>query len=76
MTPSHQHYAFEDTTHSPQKQWLPYLLNGSYKLQGLEDKRGVLFSNSVLETSIKEKEKLKFSTFNSIRFWFYDSNLI
>ncbi|WP_418638954.1 hypothetical protein [Winogradskyella sp.] len=76
MTPSHQHYAIEDTTHSPQKQWLPHLLNGSHKLQGLEDKRGVLFSNSVLETYIQEEEKLKFSTFNSIRFWFYNSNLI
>ena len=57
MTPSHQHYAIEDTTHSSQKQWLPHLLNGSYKLQGLEDKRGVLFSNSVLETYIQEEEK-------------------
>ncbi|RED45558.1 molybdate transport system ATP-binding protein [Winogradskyella eximia] len=57
MTPLHQHYAIEDTAHSPQKHWLSHLLNGSYKLPGLEGKKGVLFSNSILETYIQEEEK-------------------
>ncbi|WP_178985126.1 ATP-binding cassette domain-containing protein [Winogradskyella helgolandensis] len=57
MTPSHQHYAIEDTARSPQKQWLPQLLSGFYKLPGLEGKQGVLFSNAVLETYIEEEEK-------------------
>ena len=44
MTPTHQHYAIEDTARSPQMHWLSHLLNGAYKLPGLEGKRGVLFS--------------------------------
>ncbi|WP_179347824.1 ATP-binding cassette domain-containing protein [Winogradskyella pacifica] len=57
MTPSHQHYAIEDTARSPQAHWLSHLLNGVYKLPGLERKKGVLFSNSVLEKYIQEEEK-------------------
>ncbi|MBU2940390.1 ATP-binding cassette domain-containing protein [Lacinutrix sp. C3R15] len=57
MKPSHQHYAIEDTTRSPQEYWLSHLLSGTYKLPGLEGKRGVLFSNSVLEKYIEEEEK-------------------
>ncbi|WP_405571895.1 ATP-binding cassette domain-containing protein [Winogradskyella sp. Asnod2-B02-A] len=57
MKPSHQHYAIEDTTRSPQEHWLSHLLNGSYKLPGLEGKKGVLFSNTTLEKYIQEEEK-------------------
>ena len=57
MKSSHHHYAIEDTTRSPQAHWLPHLLNGAYKLPGLEGKKGVLFSNSVLEKYIQEEEK-------------------
>ncbi|MBU2927088.1 ATP-binding cassette domain-containing protein [Winogradskyella psychrotolerans] len=57
MTPSHQHYAIEDTTRSPQAHWLSNLLNGAYKLPEIEGKRGALFSNSVLEKYIEEEEK-------------------
>lgn len=57
MTPSHQHYAIEDHAQSPQEHWLSHLLNGSYKLPGLEGKRGVLFSNATLEKYIQEEEK-------------------
>ncbi|NRR92573.1 ATP-binding cassette domain-containing protein [Winogradskyella undariae] len=57
MKTSHQHYAIEDTTRSPQEHWLSHLLNGAYKLPGLEGKRGVLFSNSVLEKHIEEEDK-------------------
>ncbi|QXP58990.1 ATP-binding cassette domain-containing protein [Olleya sp. HaHaR_3_96] len=57
MARSHQHYAIEDSTLSPQLHWLPQLLSGAYKLSGLEGKRGVLFSNSVLEKYIEEENK-------------------
>ncbi|WP_179353759.1 ATP-binding cassette domain-containing protein [Winogradskyella vidalii] len=57
MTPSHHHYAIEDTTQAPQAHWLPKLLNGDYKLPGLEGKKGLLFSNTVLENYIEEEEK-------------------
>ena len=57
MTPSHQHYAIEETSSSPHVHWLPHLLSGSYKLPGLEGKKGALFSNSVLEKFIEEEEK-------------------
>ncbi|MFD2916064.1 ATP-binding cassette domain-containing protein [Psychroserpens luteus] len=57
MKPSHYHYAIEDNARSPQEHWLPQLLSGAYKLPGLEGKRGVLFSNSVLEKYIQEEEK-------------------
>ncbi|EPR71899.1 putative molybdenum transport ATP-binding protein modF [Winogradskyella psychrotolerans RS-3] len=57
MTPSHQHYAVEDTARSPQEQWLPQLLSGSYKLPGLEGKKGVIFSNTTLEKYIQEEER-------------------
>ncbi|SDH52419.1 ATP-binding cassette domain-containing protein [Winogradskyella thalassocola] len=57
MKPSHQHYAIEDTAHSPLAHWLSGLLDGSYKLPGLEGKRGLLFSNATLEECIEEEEK-------------------
>ncbi|WP_055445702.1 ATP-binding cassette domain-containing protein [Lacinutrix mariniflava] len=52
-----QHYAIENTERSPHEHWLPNLLSGVYKLPGLEGKRGVLFSNTILEEYIEEEEK-------------------
>ncbi|WP_458627077.1 ATP-binding cassette domain-containing protein [Winogradskyella sp. PC D3.3] len=58
MKPSHhQHYAIEESSRSPQANWLSNLLSGFYKLPGLEGKRGVLFSNAVLEKHIEEEDK-------------------
>ena len=57
MKALHQHYAIEDTASSLQTHWLSKLLKGAYKLPGLEGKKGVLFSNSVLEKYIHEEEK-------------------
>ena len=57
MPSSHHHYAIEDNTFLPQEHWLSILLSGAYKLPGLEGKKGVLFSNSVLEKYIQEEEK-------------------
>jgi molybdate transport system ATP-binding protein len=57
MKQAHNHYAIEYTYLSPQDNWLSRLLSGSYKLPGLKGKRGVLFSNSILEKFIQEEEK-------------------
>lgn len=51
------HYVIEYTNLLLQNNWLPRLLSGLYKLPGLEGKKGVLFSNSILDKFILAEEK-------------------
>ncbi|WP_452230160.1 ATP-binding cassette domain-containing protein [Lacinutrix sp. MEBiC02404] len=57
MNQSHNHYTVEHASLSQQDNWLPRLLSGFYKIQGLKGKTGVLFSNSILEKFILAEEK-------------------
>jgi len=57
MNQPHKHYTVEYNNLIHQDHWLPRLLSGSYQIQGLEGKKGVLFSNSILEKFILAEEK-------------------
>ncbi|QRM89431.1 ATP-binding cassette domain-containing protein [Lacinutrix sp. WUR7] len=57
MQQTQNHYAIEYTKLSPQDNWLSPLLYGAYNLPGLKGKKGVLFSNAILEKHIQEEEK-------------------